>query len=94
MALFRIHAMPCKFERSKDWVGRSHNLLGQPILSEMVECRTVADLDRAMADMKDRAAQAHPTSFFVSAMILRGQRAPAGYRQRTFLIECDRDTVS
>jgi hypothetical protein len=38
-----------------------------------------------------KAGVVHEGSFFVSAMLKRGERAPPGFRKRSFKIEVDRD---
>ena len=94
MAQFRIYAMPCKFERENGYTSVSYMMFADKLASEVVECRACSDIDAALAAMRDEVIQTHAGSFFVSALLMRGERAPSGFRKRTFKVEVDRDTQS
>lgn len=57
---------------------------------EEVEVRTVDDVERAVKAFGDSIAAEYPGSFSVTQMLVKGSRAPSGYRQRRFDYNVDR----
>lgn len=92
MAQFLIYAMACKFEKWSHGTTLSYKPFDGKLASEVIEAKSCADIDAAMATMRDAVSKTHAGSFFVSQTLRRGARAPSGYRQRSFKVEVDRDT--
>ena len=89
-----IQAANCKFE-TRGGVTMFTTLIDfkPPIARKVVEIKTCADIDREMAALSARVGVEYPDSYYVSVILPDGQRAPAGFRQRRFKIEVDRDTA-
>ena len=58
-----------------------------------VEAPTCPHIDHELATFARDVGRHHAGSFYVHASLGRGQRAPSGFRTRTFKIEVDRDTA-
>lgn len=86
-----LSATPCKFESTS----LGTRVVSYPLTqigslgNETIAVRKCDEIDAAMAAFRDRIE--HPGSFFISARLLNGERAPAGFRKRTFKLEVDRD---
>jgi hypothetical protein len=90
LAQIIIHAKPCTFEeragmRTFNWL-----LSAEAIARKVVECKNVDQVDAAMKALSDEVGVTYPTSYFVSALLPRGERAPRGFKDRTWKIEVDR----
>lgn len=94
MAEFLVYSCPCTFERTEGGATVFSYMLTAPHLVERrVDVRSVAALEEEMRQVADETQ--HDGSFFVGEILIRGQRAPNGYRtNRPKRIEVDRDTVA
>lgn len=91
MARIKIYAMACVFSTSEIARCMSYMPMDPSLAEKIVEVRTCAQIDAEMEELKLQVGDTHKESFFVAAMLLRGERAPAGFRKRTFKLEVDRD---
>jgi hypothetical protein len=82
LAKFIITAQPCTFEQRNGYVAKSYMLMQEPLSRYATECKTVAELVTDMQALARQVRTRFSGSFFVSETLERGQRAPAGYRQR------------
>lgn len=91
MAKFELTAHACTFNHSPTgWVGRQHRLLAPPLAKAIVEHKTCDGLLAALRDFKSGVET--DGSYFVSARLTEG-RAPAGFRNRKWELEIDRDAA-
>lgn len=96
MARIRLYANKATFKDfgghrimsvSIDIGGSQQGPLGR---REEVEVRTADDVERAVKTFGDQIAAEYAGSFSVGQMLLKGSRAPSGYRQRKFDYNVDR----
>ncbi len=88
MATFTINAYACEFGMNAGLRTRQHIITAPPIARHTVDCRTCDEVQAAMEALRSEVQT--EGSFFISPLLKAG-RAPAGYRNRNFLIEVDRD---
>lgn len=86
MAKFELSARACTFTIT----GREHRPLASPIARQNIEVTNCDALAEALAVFRDSIKVDH--SYFVSARLTAG-RAPAGFRQRNWLLEVNRDSA-
>jgi hypothetical protein len=89
MAKFRISALPASFYAAGDHKMVSVGMMAEPIISEVIECKSVADVSKAVADVAERAKAEHPGASFSMRQRLIDGRAPAGYRGKYFGLDFD-----
>jgi len=90
MAKIIIYAKACEFEQSAGYRSLTYMPFDPDLARQTVEYRNCGEIDDALLRLKDQVAKASASSFFVSALLPRGERAPSGFRKRRFKIEVDR----
>lgn len=95
MAQVALTAYACKFTAAGPGVRCYQWWPMNPALArEVVEITRAGDVQAACDALAAKVEAAHAGSFFVCHRLVKGQRAPAGYRKLPFqLVERDKDLV-
>jgi hypothetical protein len=92
MPQFTLTANACAFTGHGDGVRcRQHEPLKTPLAVEHLGARNCDELAQALRAFHGGVGLRYGGSYFSHAHLERGGRAPAGYRQGRWLLECDRD---
>lgn len=89
MARFRISARPATFCAAGDHKMVSVAAMVAPLASEIVDCKSVADLRARIAGLAATVRREHPAASFSMGQRLIDGRAPAGYRGTYFGLDYD-----
>jgi hypothetical protein len=82
MAKIKLYAKSCQFNDCSFGRSMSYFPFDADIASKNVELSKVADIMAAKAEMAEQLKAERPgESFFVSAMLMRGERAPNGFKK-------------
>jgi hypothetical protein len=90
MSTIIVYAKPCTFEERAGMRTFTWMLTAQAIATAAVDCKNVDQVEAAMQQLQQEVAASYPKSFFVSAMLKAGERAPRGFKNRNWKIEVDR----
>ena len=87
MAKIVVTAHACKFSAGS----MTYMPFDPPLARETVDVRNVADINAAEKALGDRVGATHKTSFNVSSLMARGERAVPGFNKRAPYLPYNRD---